>query len=84
MPNSKQAKKRMRQDEDRRQDGRTKSTAMKSAIKRVLRAETAEEAKTLLPGAMSRIDKAAKANLIHDNTASRYKSRLARNVATKG
>jgi small subunit ribosomal protein S20 len=83
MPNSKQAKKRMRQDEERRQEGRTKATAMKTAIKKVLRAPSADEAKQLLPDAMRRIDKAAKASVIHDNTASRYKSRLARNVAAK-
>ncbi len=84
MPNIAQTKKRMRQAEERRQAGRVKASAMKTAIKKVLRAPTAEEAKTHLPEAMKRIDKAAKASVIHDNAAARYKARLARNVATKG
>lgn len=83
MPNSKQAKKRMRQDEERRQANRPKASAMRTAMKRVLRSSTAEEAKEHLPAAMKRIDKAAKAHIIHDNAAARYKSRLARNVAGK-
>ena len=83
MPNTKQAKKRVRQDERRRQQNRPKTTAMRSAIRKVLRAESADAAKELMPEAMKRIDKAAKANIIHDNAASRYKSRLARNIAAK-
>lgn len=84
MPNNKQAKKRMHQDELKRQANRPKASAMRSAIKKVLRAPTADEAKGLMPDAMKRIDKAAKANIIHDNAAARYKSRLARNIAAKG
>ena len=83
MPNTKQAKKRVRQSEARRQQNRPKTTAMRSAIRGVLRADSADAAKELLPTAMKRIDKAAKANIIHENAAARYKSRLARNIATK-
>ena len=43
-----------------------------------------DEANAAMPNAMKRIDKAAKANIIHDNAAARYKSRLARNAAAKG
>jgi len=84
MPNSKQAKKRVRQDEEHKLHNKTVRTSMRGAIKKVLRAETAEEAKASLPMAMRRIDKAAKANVIHENAANRYKSRLARNIAAKG
>jgi len=84
MPNTKQAKKRVRQNEERRIANRPKNTAMRGAIKKVLRAETKEDASALLPEAMKRIDKAAKANLIHDNAAARYKSRLHHNIASKG
>jgi len=59
-------------------------TSMRSAVKKVLRAETAEEAGAAMPAAMKRIDKAAKTNVIHANAAARYKSRLARNIAAKG
>ena len=83
MPNNKQAKKRLRQDEKKRQLNKTKKTAMRSAIKKVLAADSAEAAEAALPLAIKRIDKAAKAAVIHDNAAARYKARLARNVATK-
>jgi small subunit ribosomal protein S20 len=84
MPNNKQAKKRMRQDEERRIQNKTVKTSMRTAIKKVLQAETGEAAEAALPNAMKRIDKAAKQNVIHDNAAARYKARLARTIAAKG
>jgi len=84
MPNNKQAKKRMRQDDERRLHNKTIKSSMRTAVKRVLAAETADKANEALPIAMKRIDKAAKAHIIHDNAAARYKSRLARNIAAKG
>ncbi len=83
MPNTKQAKKRMRQNEERRIANKSKLTSMRSAVKKVLRAETQEDAQTLLPAAMKRVDKAAKHNIIHANAAARVKSRLARIVTAK-
>ncbi len=83
MPTSKQAKKRMRQDEERRNHNKSIRTTMRSAMKKVLRASTADDAQAAMPNAMKRIDKAAKTNIIHDNAAARFKSRLARHVAAK-
>jgi len=83
MPNNKQAKKRVRQDEERRQTNKVKKTSMRTAIKKVTQADSAETAQAALPDAMKRIDKAAKVNVIHDNAAARYKARLARAIATK-
>lgn len=83
MPNNKQAKKRMRQDEDRRQHNKSKRTAMRTAIKKVLQAQSPEAANAALPAAMKRIDKAAKSNVIHANAAARYKARLAKAAAGK-
>lgn len=83
MPNSKQAKKRMRQNEERRMANKVVRTSMRSAVKKVLRAENREEAQTLMPAAMKRVDKAAKKNIIHQNAAARMKSRLARVIAVK-
>lgn len=83
MPNNKQAKKRMRQDEDRRQHNKSKRTAMRTAIKKVLQAQSPEAANAALPTAMKRIDKAAKSNVIHANAAARYKARLAKAAAGK-
>ncbi len=83
MPNNKQARKRVRQNEDQRTQNKSTRTSMRTAMKRVLGADTAEAAQAALPEAMKRIDKAAKKNVIHDNAAARYKNRLARNVAAK-
>lgn len=84
MPNNAQAKKRVRQDERRRQHNKTIKTSMRTSIKRVLNADDADAAQAALPQAMKRIDKAAKSNVIHDNAAARYKSRLARSIAARG
>ena len=78
MPNSKQAAKRMRQNEARRQHNKTIRSTMRSAIKKVLDAESPEEAQKHLPLAMKRVDKAAKRSVIHENTAARKKSQLSR------
>lgn len=83
MPNSKQAKKRMVTDERRRLENKALRTRMKSAIKIVHQAETAEAANAALPEAMKRVDKCAKKNILHDNTAARTKARLAKFVASK-
>ena len=83
MPNNKQAKKRVDQNETRRAQNKVTRTSMRTAMKKVLRAETTEAAQEALPEAMKRIDKAAKNNVIHANAAARYKNRMARNVASK-
>jgi len=56
---------------------------MRTAIKKVLQADSAEAAQAAVPTAMKRIDKAAKVHVIHENTAARYKARLARSIAAK-
>jgi small subunit ribosomal protein S20 len=83
MPNSKQAKKRMRQDEERRAHNKSMRTTMRTAMKRVLRAADRDAAEAALPTAMKRIDKAAKTRVIHANAAARYKSRLSRHAREK-
>jgi len=83
MPISKQGKKRVVQDEHRRVANKVVSTRMKSAMKKVLGAATAEEAQQALPDAVKRVDKAAKKGILHQNAAAHRKSRLARAVAEK-
>ncbi len=84
MAHSKQSKKRIRQNEKRRQSNKSTAAAMRTWCKKVLKAvedgdkKVAEE---LLPTAIRGIDKAAKANVIHDNTAARKKSQMDRLVA---
>jgi small subunit ribosomal protein S20 len=83
MPNTKQAAKRLRQNEKRRVLNKSARSAMKSAMKKVLGAESPEKAQEILPLAMKKVDKAAKRNVIHKNTAARIKSRLSRAASAK-
>jgi len=50
-------------------------------IKKLVVAKNIKEAEALLPTAYKALDKACKTNLIHRNTASRKKSRLAKMLA---
>ena len=77
MPNNAQAKKRLRQDAERRDQTRKVKSRMRTAMKRVLQAENTTDAAEALPIAMKRVDKAAKRNAIHANTAARYLIALA-------
>jgi small subunit ribosomal protein S20 len=57
--------------------------AFKEARKAVLKAIAEKDKKTaqsLLPSAYKAIDKAAKANVLHKNTAGRYKAGLAKSI----
>jgi small subunit ribosomal protein S20 len=83
MPNSKQASKRLGQNAKRRDANKGVRSAMRSAVKRVTEAETAEEAKAKLPEAVRRVDKAAQNNIIHGNAAARAKRQLANAVSSK-
>ena len=58
MPNNKQANKRVRQNEKRREENKVVRTSMRTAVKKVLVAETGEAAQAAMPEAMKRIDKA--------------------------
>jgi len=78
LANSKQAIKRIRQNEAVSAQNVTQKSAMRTAMKK---AETAianndENANALLKDAIQKLDKAANKGLIHKNTAARQKSRL--------
>ena len=84
MAHSKQSKKRIRQNEKRRLRNKSTGAAMRTWCKKVLQAVESGDQKAaaeILPAAIKRIDKAAKAAVIHDNTAARKKSRMERAVA---
>ena len=81
MAHSKQAEKRNRQNQRTRAANKALHTAMKSAMRKVLRADSPDTARKSLPDAMKRVDKAAKQRVIHKNAAARYKSHLSRAVA---
>ncbi len=83
MPNNKQHKKRLKTDEEKRIKNKAAKSSMRSAVRKVIEADSKEEALASTPIAMKRVDKAAKSNIIHDNTAARLKSRMARSTAGK-
>jgi small subunit ribosomal protein S20 len=81
------ALKQMRQGEKRRARNRKNVSQLKTQVKKLRAAiaeGNAEAAKKLLPETVGEIDKAAKKGVVHDNAASRYKSRLARKVSALG
>ncbi|MBK7875043.1 MAG: 30S ribosomal protein S20 [Planctomycetes bacterium] len=84
MAHLKQSKKRIRTNEKARVRNLRQRSAMKTAIKKVVTAETKDVAAAAFPTAMSRVDKAAKKNVIHRNAAARLKSRMAKRIAKMG
>ena len=77
------ALKRMRQDLARRARNRQNRASLKTQIKKLLAAVgrgDSDEARRLLPSTVGTIDQASRKGVIHDNAASRYKSRLARKI----
>lgn len=79
MPNHKSAEKRDRQNKRRAAINRSNRSQMRTELKKLRIAISGgkkEDASQLLPSIISVIDKAVKKGIIHDNTGSRYKSRL--------
>jgi len=83
MPHSKQAKKRLRQSQKQRMINRSSTSAMRTHVKKVLKAVEAGDLETAtreLPLAMKKVDKAAKHKVIHKNQASRKIGKLNKKV----
>jgi len=83
MPNTKSAAKAMRQAERRRVNNLKTKSKFKAAVKKVKKLVTetnAKDAVAALKDAMSAMDKAVKRGVMHKNTASRKKSRLAKSI----
>jgi small subunit ribosomal protein S20 len=73
----------MRQSLKHRARNRKNLSLLKTQVKRLRAAIAkgdAEAARKLLPETVGSIDKASKKGVIHDNAASRYKSRLTRRI----
>ena len=84
MPNTKSARKAMRQSVKRRANNiKTKDVIRESVkqVRRFVKASKKTEAGEAFAKAMSALDKAVKKGVIHKNTASRRKSRLAKSIA---
>jgi small subunit ribosomal protein S20 len=79
MPNIKSAKKRLRQNIERRARNRADKSEIKTAIRkyRETAAKDVASAEQLLPSLYKLLDQAAAKGVIHANKSSRTKSRLA-------
>lgn len=84
MANTRSARKRVRQQERRRDRNRAQRSRMKTALKRVMNAETPDEAVAAYRETAALLDRFASRRLIHRNKARRKKSQLARRVAMLG
>lgn len=80
MPQHKSAIKRARQSIRRRNANRMKRSKMRTLFKKVLTAGTKEVGTTVLPEAISYIDRMSKLGILHKNNAAHKKSRLTRFV----
>lgn len=83
MPNTKSAQKAMRQSRRRNTINMRTKSKYKTAVKLTKQATVggdATKAAENLKNAMSQLDKAVKKNVLHKNTASRRKSRLAKAI----
>ena len=79
MPNTKSAKKRLRQDKVRTQQNRSIKSAVKTQVKKVLTAignGDIETAETEYKAAQKKLDRAGASGIMHRNAAARRKSRL--------
>ncbi len=85
MPNTRSAKKRLRQNEVRRERNQAAKSTMRSQLRRVREAVKAGEidkAEQEYVLAARRLDRAGARNLIHPNAAARTKSRLQKLIRT--
>ena len=80
MPNIKSAKKRMRLSADARLKNRAEKARIRTAIKYVRAADSADAAEEGLRRAVALLDRAATRRLFHPNRVARIKSGLTRHV----
>jgi len=80
MPNIKSAKKRMVLSRAANDRNRINRSRIKTAVRRVNEAETAETAQLHMKEAVSLLDRAATKRLIHPNRVARIKSQITRRV----
>jgi small subunit ribosomal protein S20 len=83
VPRTKSAKKAQRQTKARNERNTQQRSQLRTAIKKVRTAGSAEEAANAYAAAVSIIDRAGRKNLVHRNTANRTKSRLTKLVLAK-
>lgn len=85
MPNTAQAKKRLRQDAKRALQNRARRSRYRTEMKKFyafVAAGEKEQAQRQISVATALLDKAAKTNLLHPNNAARQKSKLSKALAS--
>lgn len=80
MPTIKSAKKRMKLSRQAREKNRAERGRIRTAIKRVRAAETADDAEARRREAVALLDRAATRRLFHPNRVARIKSQLQKHV----
>ncbi|MDH3206798.1 MAG: 30S ribosomal protein S20 [Gemmatimonadota bacterium] len=80
MPNIKSAKKRMKLSAEARTRNRSERARIRTAIKHVRDADSADVGQARLRDAVSMLDRAATRRLVHPNRVARIKSGLTRHV----
>ena len=83
MPNTKSAKKRLRQSLERRASNRAVKSSLKTQLKKVLAAVgegNVEDGEKEFRLVSKKLDQAAGANVIHANQAARVKSRISKKL----
>ncbi len=87
MPNTKGAKKRLRQSVVRRDSNRAQKTRFRHSLtkfRKAVEANNLDEAKELLVVTTRLLDKAASKGIIHRNKAARLKSRMSHLIVAHG
>jgi small subunit ribosomal protein S20 len=74
------AKKRIRQNEQRREHNRYSARSTRNAIKDIRNTKDKDAAAEMLPRIASMVDRLAKMHIIHRNKAANLKSKLAKHV----
>ena len=82
MANHKSALKRIRSSETKRLRNRYQHKTTRSAMKKLRETTKKKEALKLFPDVVSMLDRLAKKNIIHANKAAKWKSGLAKHIAT--
>jgi small subunit ribosomal protein S20 len=82
MPQHKQAKKRVRQNQKRRAHNRSQRAKIKTLYKKVLQTEDKAQAQEKYNETAAYLDKMSLKGRIHPNNAARKKSRMARHIGS--
>ncbi|MGH7549264.1 MAG: 30S ribosomal protein S20 [Gemmatimonadota bacterium] len=84
MPNIRSAEKRARQNRRQRERNRHDRSQLRTALKKVRQATSADHARISITEAESLLDRLTRKGIIHRNTAARHKARLHAHLSRLG